>query len=305
MPAPVFDTQLAATLAGDQAKVSYQQLVAAELGVRIAKDHTYADWARRPLSEDEVAYALDDVRYLPAVYDRLRARLTGEGRLAWLADDFELLADPATYAIIPEEQFRRVKRASSLDARSLAVLRELAAWREREAQSRDLPRKWVMTDEALVEVARRKPPDEGALAAIRGVTDQHVRRYSRAVLEAVQRGLAVPEERLPVLAKRPRMTRDVGELADLASALIRVRAREHGIAPTLIATRDELERFVAGERDGVSLASGWRHTIVGAEIEALLDGLVTLKVEDDAVRVVPLQGRQSDARVRVEDGVRS
>lgn len=279
VPTPVFDTQTAATLLGMPSQVSYQQLVHSLVGVTLGKGHTYTDWSARPLSPEQVDYALDDVRYLPSAYRKMRERLEAEGRLAWLEQDFARMADPATYDAVPEEQFRRVKRASSLDRSSLAVLRELAAWREREAQRRDLPKRWVVSDEALLEIARRVPADTAALQGVRGLNEQVARRSADDILKAIRRGQDVPDDELPKLAKRKRLEGDVSDVADLLSALLRLRAREHGVAATLIATRDELERFAAGEREENPLGSGWRHTLVGAELAELMDGSLSLCVE--------------------------
>lgn len=285
VPAPVFDTQVAATLAGLPTQVGYQQLIRSLVGVELDKAHTFTDWARRPLSADQVDYALDDVRYLTKAYRTLAETLGKGGRLGWLAEDFDHMADPATYEVVPEEQFLRVKRASALDRRSLAVLRELAAWREREAQERDLPRRWLMSDESLVEMARRAPADRAALSAVRGVNEQVVRRSAEALLDAVKRGLALPDEQLPKIPKRKRVHGEVDELADLMSALVRLRAKEHDVAPTLLAARDDLERLAGGERDGSPLTYGWRHSIVGAELEALLAGEIALTVAHGRVAV--------------------
>lgn len=285
VPAPVFDTQIAATLAGLPTQVGYQQLIRSLVGVELEKAHTFTDWARRPLSEDQVEYALDDVRYLTRAYRMLVETLDRGGRLSWLAEDFDHMADPATYDLVPEEQFRRVKRASVLDRRSLAVLREVAAWREREAQERDLPRRWLVSDESLLEIARRAPGDRAALSVVRGVNDQVVRRSGEAILDAVKRGVALPDDELPRITKRERVHGAVDELADLMSALVRLRAKEHDVAPTLLATRDDLERFAGGEREGNPLFSGWRHTLIGAELEALLNGEIALAVGSGRVAV--------------------
>lgn len=283
VPAPVFDTQVAATLAGLPTQVGYQALIKSLVGVELGKAHTFTDWARRPLSPEQIQYALDDVIYMPKAYRVLHKQLTDAGRLGWLANDFEKMADPATYESHPEEQYRRVKRASSLDRRSLAVLRELAAWREIEAQKRDVPKRWLVSDESLVEMARRAPNDINSLTGVRGLNEQVARRSAEALLAAVQRGREVPDDELPRFEKRKRLEGELDELADVMSAVVRVRAKEHGVAPTLFATRDDLERFAGGERDASPLSVGWRHTLVGADLEALLDGRVTLSIHGGRV----------------------
>lgn len=282
-PAPAFDTQVAATLTGHPSQVGYGQLVRSVLGIEMDKGDMYTDWAARPLKETQLEYALNDVRFLPEIYRRLRDQLVADGRLAWLAEDFERIADPATYDVVPEEQWRRIKRASSLDHIGLAVLRSVAAWREREAQKRDLPRRWVLGDESLVEVARRAPVDSASLSAIRGISDQAVGRFSEGIIAAVHQGLAVPEHERPRLPKRRRPGKGVTQLADLMSVLVRVRARDHGVAPTLLATRDNLESLADGERDDNPLLTGWRHALVGAELEALIRGEISLRVSDGEV----------------------
>lgn len=285
--APVFDTQIAATVAGFPTQVSYAQLVKDLLGVSVDKSGTFTDWAARPLTDAQIRYAESDVAHLPELYRVLHERLLREDRLGWLSEDFERMADPATYASSPREAFRRVKGASKLDRRGLGILRELAAWREQEAQRRDMPRRWLVSDESLVEIARRRPSTAKELAGIRGVNERTVRRHADAIIEAVKAGEAVAEEDLPRLPKRERPPADAQSTADLLSAVLRVRAREHGVAPSLIATRDDLVRFAAGQREGHPLSSGWRHAIAGAELEAVLDGAVALRIVDGKVSVVP------------------
>lgn len=287
-PSPVFDTQIAATVAGFPSQVGYGQLVRDVLGVDLGKGDTFTNWAARPLTATQIAYAEDDVRHLPEIYARLRQQLSDAGRLGWLVEDFERLADPVTYEPDPRVQYRRVKRASSLDARGLAVLREVAAWRELEARRRDVPRRWLIGDESLVEIARRAPVDSAGLAAVRGVPDRLVARSGSAVLAAIAAGREVPEADLPRLPKRKRVPGDVQPIADLLSAVMRIRAKEHGVAPTLIATRDELERFAAGDRGEHPLASGWRHVMVGAELEAIVEGRLSVQVVEGRISLIEL-----------------
>lgn len=277
---PVFDSQVAATLAGFPQQVGYGALVKEMMGVSLDKGDTYTDWAKRPLSDTQVEYALNDVRYLPEMYRRLTAELKREGRLGWLAADFKRMEDPATYECLPEEQWRRVKRISSLNRRQLAVAREVAAWREREAQRRDVPKRWVLGDESIVEVARRAPKTAEELAAIRGVSDKIGKGAQKGVIEAVARGLTVTEAELPSIAKRHRVQGDVDGAVDLMIALVRSRAREHGVAMPLLASRDDLERLAGGERDASPLLEGWRRTMVGDELLALLDGTVSMRLVD-------------------------
>ncbi len=284
---PVFDSQVAATLAGFPQQVGYGALVKEMLGVALDKGDTYTDWARRPLSDTQVEYALNDVRYLPEIHRRLLAELEREGRMEWLSADFVRMEDAGTYEVVPEEQWRRVKRVSALNRRQLAVAREVAAWREREAQRRDVPKRWVLGDESIVEVARRSPTTAEEVAGVRGVTEKAGRNAQRAIAEAVVRGLSVPEEDLPSLPKRRRPAGDVDGAVDLMIALVRLRAREHGVAMPLLASRDDLERLAAGEREASPLLEGWRRKMVGDELLKLLDGEIALSVEEGALSVAP------------------
>lgn len=285
--APVFDSQVAATLAGFPQQVGYGALVKEVLGVALDKGDTYTDWAKRPLSDTQVEYALNDVRYLPEIHRRLTKQLEREGRLQWVAADFARLEDASTYEVVPEEQWRRVKRISSLNRRQLGVAREVAAWREREAQRRDVPKRWVIGDESIVEVARRSPKTAEQLLDVRGVSDKVGRGAQREILEAVVRGLAVDDDQLPSLSKRRRPAGDVDSAVDLMVALVRVRAREHGVAMPLLASRDDLERLAAGEREASPLLEGWRKAMVGNELLELLDGSVVMRLIDGALSIEP------------------
>lgn len=283
--APVFDTQVAATLAGFPQQVGYGPLVHEMLAEKIDKGDTYSDWTRRPLSETQVAYALNDVRYLPEMHRRLREGLESEGRIDWLAKDFARLEDPATYDPAPREQFRRVKRISSLNRRQLGVAREVAAWREEEAMRRDVPKRWVLGDESVVEVARRAPKTPEDVSSIRGVGDKLSKAATKSLIAAVEAGLAVPEDELPSIPKRKRIGTDVDGAVDLMVALIRKRARQNGVAMPLLASRDDLERLAAGEREGSKLLEGWRADMVGNELIDLLEGRIELRLSDGELMV--------------------
>lgn len=280
VPAPLFDTQVAATLAGFPAQVGYGALVSDIAGAKLDKSDTFTDWSRRPLSDTQVEYALNDVRYLPTIYHELYRRLDSEGRLSWLEPDFDRMADPATYEAVPEEQFRRIKRASSLKPRQLGVLMKLAAWRENEAQRRDIPRKWVLSDESLLEIARRSPEDRDSLAAVRGVGDKLAKGLYPGVMQAIADGKAMTADELPRLERKRRRPLDVDGAVDLMAALVRLRAKEHGVATPLLASRAELEQLAGGEREDSPLLEGWRRSIVGDELLRLIDGELTLRLDE-------------------------
>lgn len=277
---PVFDTQVAATLAGFPQQVGYGALVQELLGTKLDKGDTYTDWARRPLSDTQVEYALNDVRYLPEIHRLLTDRLGKEGRLGWLEKDFSRMEDPGTYTVEPRDQWRRVKRVASLNRRQLAIAREVAAWRELEAMRRDVPKRWILGDESVVEVARRAPTTVEALLAVRGVGDKLGKAAAAGLVRSVASGAAASDDELPFIEKRRRVPRDVDGAVDLMVALVRLRARENGVAMPLLASRDDLERLAAGEREGHALLGGWRAGIVGNEVLDLLEGRIELRLED-------------------------
>lgn len=282
---PVFDTQIAATVAGFPSQVGYARLVKDLFDVDIDKSDTFTDWARRPLTPAQIEYALNDVRYLDGAYLELTSRLERDGRTSWLAGDLTALSDPALYAVCPEEQFRRIKRVSSLSRRQLGVLQKVTAWREREAMRRDLPRRWVLSDETLVEVARRKPTDSAALGEIRGLNPRALGEGATGLIEAVREGAALSDDELPRIDRKPRTIVDIEGVVELMGALVRVRASEHGVAVPLLATRSDLERLASGDREENGLLSGWRRTIVGDDLVELVEGRLALSVADGKIVV--------------------
>lgn len=282
VPAPVFDTQVAATLAGFPNQVGYGALVSGLAGVDLGKGERFTDWSRRPLDERQIEYAEQDVRYLLTVWRELHRRLDEDGRLDWVTPDFDALSDPSSYEVVPQEQYTRVKRASSLNRRQLAVLREVTAWRELEARRRDVPRRRVLPDEVLVEVARRGPRDEGELLGVRGMDGRHPKTAVRSLLAAVDDGLKVPESALPRVQRRsgPRAGEGVVELM---TAYVRARAREHGVAAPVLAAREDLEALASGRRDGNPLLEGWRLRLIGRDLVELMEGRIALGVDGGVV----------------------
>lgn len=287
-PVPVFDTQLAATLAGHASQTGYGRLVTALTGVVLEKSESFTDWSRRPLTEKQVAYALDDVIYLQPMYETLSRQLEKSGRLAWLAEDFRALSDPGTYETAPDQLFRGIKHASRLNGRQLAVLREVAAWREREAQRRNLPRQWVLKDEVLIELARRKPSSLSALEELRDLNVRSLPDQGKTLLAAIAAGLAVPGNALPQLSHRPSAPFDTEGLVKLMGALVRLRAEDHGIAVPLLASQADLELLAAGGTDNNPLLQGWRRELIGHELMKLLQGKLSLSVRDGVVVVTEI-----------------
>ena len=282
-PSPVFDTQIAATLAGFPSQIGYARLLEDLLGVRIEKTESYTDWSRRPLTARQVAYALDDAVYLQPVYVKLCERLKPDDRLSWLADDFAALSAPGAYESPPQECFRKIKRASSLNRRQLAVLRAVAAWREHEAQRHDLPRQWIIKDESLIEVARRKPDTADALADVRGIDLRSLGDRGTGLMAAVLKGLSTPDSELPLMERRLQAAMDVDGVVKLMGALVRLRGASHGIAPSLLASQTDLDQLASGEEEDSPLLKGWRKALIGDDLKRLLDGKLSLRVNNGVV----------------------
>lgn len=258
---PLFDTQHAAALCGHPPQWSYAALVKAFCDVELPKDSTRTDWTRRPLSDKQLAYAADDVRYLLALREMLLERLQALGRLDWFAEDMRQ-QERIALDVAPEDAWLKVKGKGHLQGRALAVLQALAAWREQRAQSRNRPRRWVLADEALLALAQAQPGSVSALAEVEGVPDGVVQRQGKALLEAVEAGCAAP---IPALDQR---MPDKAAIKQLQGALKRIGA-ELNLDTTLLATRADLNALVL---DGSSarIDQGWRRELVGAPLRAAL-----------------------------------
>ncbi len=284
MPAPVFDTQIACEFLGQRPQLGYGALVQAYCSKQLPKAASLTDWSLRPLSEKELAYAENDVRYLPGIYATMQERLQELGRLAWVAPEMEALTRPERYLREPYEAYKRLRKSNGLTRRQLAVAKELAAWREELAAKQDIPRKWLMRDEVIVELCKRCPTSAAELARTRGCQQLSV-KDTEAILEAIRRGLAMPADKLPEIKRRTRPSTEQDSVADLMYALIRVIAQACDIAPQLIATRDDLYDFAAGASN-CSLRQGWRYELAGKKLEKLLSGELGLTVHGERVEVL-------------------
>lgn len=276
VPGPVFDTQIAATVCGLGDHVGYAALVSGLLGVQIDKASQATDWSLRPLTARQLEYALGDVIHLCSVYERLAAQLAEKGRASWIHEEMAALVDPTRYDVDPAQAWRRL-RIRSADRRALVVLRELAAWRERTASTRDLPRPWVLHDDALVEIAQHRPADVSALSRVRMLKAPAARGPDgQAILEVVRRALALPEEQWPEPPPR-RASSDASEpLVALLQALLELRCGAEGVVPRIVATRDDLEQLAAGRAPEGPVLSGWRRELFGEDALALCGGRLAL-----------------------------
>ncbi len=281
IPKPLFDTQVAAMVCGFGEQVSYVELVKGITRVNLDKSSRFTDWSRRPLSEAQVDYAIADVTYLRDIYLHLRARLERSKRLDWLVDEMETLISPSTYQQHPEDAWERLRHRAR-KPRDLAVLMELAAWREAEAQSRDVPRSRVLKDDVLVEIAQAAPRTQDALSNLRAFPRGLERsRAGLDIVTAIERGLARDPATLPPIERDRRANN--GAAVELLKVLLRQVSEESGVAAKMIATVDDLEAIVADDRAEVAALKGWRRTIFGEKALELKRGRLALAVENGKV----------------------
>jgi len=283
----VFDTQVAAGFAGFGAQTGYGNLLGGLLGLRVGKTASYTRWDQRPLTEEQLSYAQEDVLHLLDLSDELHRRLAESGRLEWAREECRRMEE-ASDERDPETAYERLGRAGSLDGRSRAVAREVAAWRERTAQEEDKPVGSILPDPALVEIAKRKPARPAELEQIRGLHGGHLRRRGPAIIEAVEAGKAAePLARDP---RRPGSEPGDAPLIALVEAVIRARALDAELAYELVASRSELEQIVIAARRGdpepsVRALTGWRRELVGAELAELLAGRRAVTIADGRLDV--------------------
>ncbi len=287
LPHPVFDTQIAAMACGHGEQVSYARIVEAVTGKAIGKGARITDWSKRPLSRNQIAYALEDVTHLRRVYEHLSSMLASKGRETWVGERMAWLNDPQTYRNDVSHAWTRIRKKPRRP-RDLAVLREVAAWRERQAQERNLPRRRIITDDALVAIATSRPQSQEALQGVRLVPRGMAGgSRGRQIVQAVNRAMEIGTDALP----RPddsQAARVPLALADLIRTLINARCEEIGVAQALIASSDEIRRFAATPPGDSPLACGWRYDLLGRDIERLRDGTVALSLEKGTLRLVPL-----------------
>lgn len=285
-PEPLFDTQLAAMVAGFGDQPSYESLVKRIARAGLDKSSRFTDWSRRPLTKAQLEYAQADVTHLRVIYEHLSAELAKSGRQHWLEEEEAILLSPETYLIRPEEAWQRVKTRTN-SGRFLTILRELAAFREAFAQERDIPRSRVFKDDALLELASTKPQSAEDLSRSRLLLREARRGdIAEGILAAVKRGQEATPMPTPKEDKRPQMQGN-GALADLLRVLLKAKSEQSGVAAKLIASAAELDKIAAGQRDLAALR-GWRHEVFGADALRLCEGGVALTAKGNSVRVVSI-----------------
>lgn len=286
IPTPLFDTQIAAMVCGFGEQASYETLTAQLAKAAIDKSSRFTDWSRRPLSERQLEYALSDVTHLRVIYEKLSAELKQSGRMEWLGGELAILNDPKTYTSPPEDAWRRIK-IRSLKPKILSMLAALAAWRERQAQARNLPRNRILRDEALIEIATDPPRSIEQLSRIRGLSKGLAEgRLGSEILTAIKNALDNPVD---IPATKPQdivLPRGLGPLVDLLKVLLKYKCESHDIAQKLVASAADLEKIAADDNADVPALSGWRFDIFGADALALKQGKLALAADHKKIKLI-------------------
>jgi len=295
VPTPVFDTQIAGMVCGFGESAGYETLVRKIAKEKIDKSSRFTDWSRRPLTKRQLNYAIADVTHLRVIYEKLDKRLRKNGRAAWLNEEMAVLTSPNSYALRPQDAWRRIKTRST-NQRLHAVLREVAAWREREAQSRNVPRNRVVRDEALLEIAAHPPKSATELSRIRGLHRGFAEgRLGDGVLDAVGSAMALADDDLPVIDRPEPLPSGIGPLVELFKVLLRMKSEEHHVAQKLIGQVADLERIAADDNADVAALHGWRREIFGEDALALKNGRLALAADGRKVTLVPINNGQAEA----------
>jgi ribonuclease D len=287
IPAPLIDTQVAAMVLGYGDSISYDQLVQRITGDNLDKSHRFTDWTRRPLSEAQLSYAVSDVTHLRDVYLKLASDLDKQGRSEWMHEEMSVLTSPDTYRMEPEHAWQRLKTRVR-KPKELAVLIEVAAWREREAQTRDVPRGRVLKDDVVGDIAVQAPTTTERLGSLRSLPKGFERsKWGEAIVAAVQRGLAHDPKTLPKLDRQRPMVNGQATV-ELLKVLLRMTSERHGVAAKVIATMDDLDRIAANDHADVPALRGWRRELFGEKALALKHGRLALAMERGRVVAVEM-----------------
>ncbi|MBF0911472.1 MAG: ribonuclease D [Atopobiaceae bacterium] len=282
--APVFDTQVAAAFLGLRQQVSYASLVESYTSVKLAKAESLTDWSKRPLDKEQLIYAEDDVRYLPDIYQQMIDQLIKADRLSWVKPEMDAHTNLDQYRRDPYQAYIRLKRSGSLTRRQLAIAQEICAWREETAAKRDVPRKWILSDEIIIELCRRAPTSSERLKKIRG-TEQISPGGIIHLLDAIKRGQKVPADQCPKIEHHSHPSVGSEGVVELMYSLVRIVSEKEGIASPLIANKDDLIDLLLN-KDGAKLKKGWRYNLVGKQLMGLLDGEVGLTVKNGRVELL-------------------
>lgn len=288
VPAPLFDTQVAAMVCGFGDSVGYETLITKLTPARIDKSSRFTDWSHRPLTDRQLQYALADVTHLRPAYEKIRAKLARTGREEWLADEMAILTDAATYRTEPEDAWKRLKVRTE-KPRFLAILKEVAAWREREAQRKNLPRNRVLRDEALMEIAAHTPTNADDLGRTRGLGPGMAQgRYGTEILAAIKAALAIPDSALPRPEPRLEPAPGIAPIVELLRVLLKMVCDDNEVASRLVANAADLEAIAGDDKADVAALTGWRRELFGEAALRLKRGKLALAIAGKKVKIVDL-----------------
>ncbi len=288
VPAPIFDTQVAASVLGIGDQMGYARLVEDILGVSLAKTQSRTDWSKRPLKPAQLEYAIDDVRYLAQIYPKMIDKLEKQNRLSWLDKDFTKATDPTVYARNSRERWKKVRGNQVLKRPQLTILRELAAWREDKAEKSNRPRKWIVSDDILLDLSRQQPSNLSEIGEIRGINPDRSSNNHEIWLELIKKGQSIPEADWPELPRSKKPTPTQNTLIDLLMLVVQIQARKHNITAAVIATRKQLATLV--QEDESTLSNDWRGELVNDQIQKVMSGEMTVGVENSIVRLIDQEG---------------
>jgi ribonuclease D len=288
LPAPLFDTQISAMVCGHGESVSYDKLVRKLTGAQVDKSSRFTDWSNRPLSDAQIGYALSDVTHLRTVYEKLSSQLESNGRESWLDEEFKVVSSPATYELDPQDAWLRLKVRSG-KSRFLAVVRELAAYRELEARKRDVPRNRILRDDVLMDIAARAPQVPKDLAKVRNISEQFsTGRAGVEIMEAVARALALSEDECPRLDQDRDARQPHPAIVELLRVLLKQKAEKHQVAQKLIANAADLDAIAIADDADVAALRGWRKKLFGDDALALKAGRLALSISGDQIKLIAL-----------------
>jgi len=287
LPSPLFDTQVAAALLGYGQQIGFGNLVQRILKKELPKQESFSDWLARPLTSKQLIYAADDVIYLMPIYQHLEEQLQAKGRREWLLEEQETLSSDKTYLIDQHEAYWRVKGVNRLKPRQLAILRELAAWREHHAKHKNIPRRRIVGDDPLIDLAKKDSLDINSMNRMRGLTDGVIKRFGNEMIAAWEKGVNCPEEDWPKLHPRSYHTSGTELRQELLDTLLRLKAEEESIAANILVSQQELGALASwgkhrkGEPPELSVLRGWRRELVGNDLLRLINGEISLRINPE------------------------
>ena len=286
LPKPLFDTQIAAMVCGFGDQIGYEALISRLTGKRIDKSSRFTNWAHRPLTDEQIKNALADVTHLRDAYEILLSRIKNTGRLEWIKSEIDQLCNPKIYHITPNESWRRLKY-KRYEPRYLSVLQAVAAWRENEAMSRNIPRNRVLRDEIILQLAAKPPTDAVSLSLVRGLSESFTKsQMGDSLLNAISEGINLPDELAPKAPTKADIPSGIGPICDLLKVLLKLKCEENHVAQKLVANTSDIEMIAADDNADVPALKGWRRNLFGTEALKLKNGEIALSASGKSLRII-------------------